>query len=80
MTDNFRLRKLAFHTIQVLQETKRAFRSKDLADLSKYLEEELRETTETLKNPGLLTHSPLTNRSRWHWPLKAQKTCAAPRA
>ncbi len=79
MTDNFRLRKLVFHTIQVLQETKSAFRSKDLADLSKYLEEELRETTETLKNPGLF-HSPLTNRSRWHWPLKAQKTGAAPRA
>jgi hypothetical protein len=58
MTDNFRLRKLVFHTIQVLQETKSAFRSKDLADLSKYLEEELRETTETLKNPGLLTHRP----------------------
>ncbi len=58
MTDNFSLRESAFHRIQVLQKTKSAFRSKDLAGLRKHLEKMLRETTETLKNPGLLTHRP----------------------
>lgn len=51
MTDYFRLRESVFHTIQVLQKTKSAFRSKDLAGLRKYLEEVLQETTDTLKNP-----------------------------
>lgn len=51
MTDYFRLRESVFHTIQVLQKTKSAFRSKDLAGLRKYLETVLGETTETLKNP-----------------------------
>jgi hypothetical protein len=59
MTDNFPLRESVFHTIQVLQKTKSAFRSKDLAGLRKYLEKMLRETTETLKNPGPLTDNPL---------------------
>lgn len=52
MTDYFRLRESVFHTIQILQKTKSAFRSKDLAGLRKYLETVLQETTETLKNPG----------------------------
>jgi FixJ family two-component response regulator len=51
MTDYFRLRESVFHTIQVLQKTKSAFRSKDLAGLRKYLEAVLHETTETHKNP-----------------------------
>ena len=51
MTDYFRLRESVFHTIQVLQKTKSAFRSKDLAGLRKYLETVLGETTDTLKNP-----------------------------
>jgi hypothetical protein len=59
MTDNFALRESVFHRIQVLQKTKSAFRSKDLAGLRKYLEKMLRETTETLKNPGPLTDNPL---------------------
>jgi hypothetical protein len=59
MTDNFPLHESVFHTIQVLQKTKSAFRSKDLAGLRKYLEKMLRETTETLKNPGPLTDNPL---------------------
>ena len=50
MTDYFRLRESVFHTIQVLQKTKSAFRSKDLAGLRKYLEGVLGETTETLKD------------------------------
>ena len=58
MTDNFRLHESVFHTTQVLQKTKSAFRSKDLAGLRKYLEEVLGETTETLKNPGSLTDRP----------------------
>ena len=48
--DYFRLRESVFHTIQVLQKTKSAFRSKDLAGLRKYLEEILRDTSETLKS------------------------------
>lgn len=51
MTDYFRLRESIFHTIQVLQKTKSAFRSKDLAGLRKYLEDVLGKTQETLKNP-----------------------------
>ncbi len=47
----FRLRESIFHTIQVLQKTKSAFRSKDLAGLRKYLETVLYETTETKKVP-----------------------------
>jgi DNA-binding response OmpR family regulator len=58
MTDYFRLRESVFHTIQVLQKTKSAFRSKDLAGLRKYLETVLGETTETLKNPGTSTDKP----------------------
>jgi len=59
MTDYFRLRESVFHTIQILQKTKSAFRSKDLAGLRKYLETVLQETTETLKNPGGTTDTPL---------------------
>ncbi len=59
MDDYFRLRESIFHTIQILQKTKSAFRSKDLASLRKYLEEVLEETTETLKNPRKSTDSPL---------------------
>ncbi len=55
MNDYFRLRESVFHTIQVLQKTKSAFRSKDLAGLRKYLEDVLGKTTETLKNPGTST-------------------------
>lgn len=51
MTDYFRLRESVYHTIHILQKTKSAFRSKDLAGLRKHLEQVLRETTETLKNP-----------------------------
>ena len=58
MTDYFRLRESVFHTIQVLQKTKSAFRSKDLAGLRKYLEDVLRETTESLKNPSVSTDNP----------------------
>ena len=58
MTDYFRLRESVFHTIQVLQKTKSAFRSKDLAGLRKYLEEVLGDTTDTLKNPGISTDKP----------------------
>ena len=58
LTDYFRLRESIFHTIQVLQKTKSAFRSKDLAGLRKYLETVLHETTETLKNPGALPDTP----------------------
>jgi FixJ family two-component response regulator len=58
VTDYFRLRESVFHTIQVLQKTKSAFRSKDLAGLRKYLETVLGETTETLKNPRLSTNTP----------------------
>jgi hypothetical protein len=45
MTDNFPLHESVFHRIQVLQKTKSAFRSKDLAGLRKYLEVVLQETT-----------------------------------
>ena len=58
MTDYFRLRESIFHTIQVLQKTKNAFRSKDLAGLRKYLEEVLRETTETLKSSRSSSEDP----------------------
>jgi len=58
MTDYFRLRESVFHTIQILQKTKNAFRSKDLAGLRKYLETVLSETTETLKNPRESTDNP----------------------
>ncbi|MDH5426951.1 MAG: response regulator [Nitrospirota bacterium] len=58
MTDYFRLRESVFHTIQVLQKTKSAFRSKDLAGLRKYLETVLCETTDTLKNPRDSTDTP----------------------
>ncbi len=59
MTDYFRLRESVFHTIQVLQKTKSAFRSKDLAGLRKYLEEVLGDTTETLKSHEAPTDNPL---------------------
>ncbi len=58
MTDYFRLRESVFHTIQVLQKTKSAFRSKDLAGLRKHLESVLDNTTETLKNPQDSTDKP----------------------
>ncbi len=58
MTDYFRLRESVFHTIQVLQKTKSAFRSKDLAGLRKYLEEVLGDTTETLKSQEAPTDTP----------------------
>ncbi len=58
MTDYFRLRESVFHTIQVLQKTKSAFRSKDLAGLRKYLEEVLGDTTETLKSHDTSTDKP----------------------
>ena len=58
MTDYFRLRESVFHTIQVLQKTKSAFRSKDLAGLRKYLEEVLGDTTETLKSHDASTDKP----------------------
>jgi len=59
MTDKFRLRESVFHTIEVLQKTKSAFRSKDLAGLCKYLKVVLQETTETLKNTRASTDNPL---------------------
>lgn len=43
-TDYFRLRESVYDTIQVLQKTKNAFRSKDLASLRKRLEEVLQTT------------------------------------
>ncbi len=58
MTDYFRLRESVFHTIQVLQKTKSAFRSKDLAGLRKYLEDVLGDTTETLKSHEAPTDNP----------------------
>jgi len=58
ITDYFRLRESVFHTIQILQKTKSAFRSKDLAGLRKYLESVLHETIETLKNPRSSTDNP----------------------
>lgn len=58
MNDYFRLRESVFHTIQVLQKTKSAFRSKDLASLRKYLEQVLAETTETLKKTGTSSDKP----------------------
>ncbi|MDH4359502.1 MAG: response regulator [Nitrospirota bacterium] len=48
--DYFHLREAVFETIQVLQKTKTAFRSKDLADLRKKLESVLAHTKESLKN------------------------------
>ena len=59
MTDNFPLRESVLQTIQVLQKTKSAFQSKDLAGLRKYLKEVLQEATETLKNTGTSTDNPL---------------------
>ncbi len=61
MKDYFQLRESIFHTIQVLQKTKSAFRSKDLAGLRKYLEEVLRRTTELLKKPQPPTDTSLNN-------------------
>ncbi len=58
MNDYFRLRESLFHTIQVLQKTKSAFRSKDLAGLRKYLEAVLQNTTETFKNSGSSADTP----------------------
>ncbi len=58
MTDYYRLRESVFHTIQVLQKTKSAFRSKDLAGLRKYLEEVLGNTTEPLKSHETPTDKP----------------------
>ena len=49
-TDYFHLREAVFETIQVLQKTKTAFRSKDLADLRKKLESVLADTKESLKH------------------------------
>ena len=49
-TDYFRLRESVYDTIQILQKTKSAFRSKDLAQLRKRLEDVLRETAESLKS------------------------------
>ena len=51
-SDYFRLRESIYDTIQVLQKTKSAFRSKDLAELRKRLESVLRETAESLKSPA----------------------------
>ena len=48
--DYFRLRESVYDTIQVLQKTKSAFRSKDLASLRKRLEDVLQETAESLKS------------------------------
>ena len=48
-TDYFHLREAVFETIQVLQKTKTAFRSKDLADLRKKLECVLAHTKESLQ-------------------------------
>ncbi|MDR4495476.1 MAG: response regulator [Nitrospirales bacterium] len=49
-SDYFRLRESVYDTIQILQKTKSAFRSKDLAFLRKRLENVLRETAEPLKS------------------------------
>ncbi len=54
-TDYFHLREAVFETIQILQKTKSAFRSKDLADLRKKLESVLAHTKDSLKNPSLPT-------------------------
>jgi hypothetical protein len=50
MTEKIGLCQLVFHTVQILQRAKSAFRFKDLAGLRKNLEVVLQETTETLKN------------------------------
>src|SRR5690606_35966646 len=50
-TDYFHLREAVFETIQVLQKTKSAFRSKDLVALRQKLESVLAHTKESLKNP-----------------------------
>jgi hypothetical protein len=50
--DYFHLREAVFETIQVLQKTKSAFRSKDLAALRQKLERVLAHTKESLKNPS----------------------------
>lgn len=49
-TDYFHLREAVFETIQILQKTKSAFRSKDLAALRKKLESVLAHTKESLKH------------------------------
>jgi FixJ family two-component response regulator len=51
LTDYFHLREAVFETIQVLQKTKSAFRSKDLAALRKKLEGVLAKTKESLPPP-----------------------------
>lgn len=56
-SDYFRLRESLYDTIQVLQKTKSAFRSKDLASLRKRLEDVLQATSETLKSPPPPTDS-----------------------
>ncbi len=58
MGDYFRLRESIFHTIQILQKTKSAFRSKDLAGLRKHLEHVLHTTADTLKNLGPSAEKP----------------------
>lgn len=49
-TDYFHLREAVFETIQILQKTKSAFRSKDLAALRKKLESVLAHTKESFKD------------------------------
>jgi FixJ family two-component response regulator len=49
-TDYFHLREAVFETIQVLQKTKSAFRSKDLAALRQKLESVLAHTKDSFKN------------------------------
>jgi FixJ family two-component response regulator len=51
-TDYFYLREAIFETIQILQKTKSAFRSKDLAALRQKLESVLAHTKDSLKNPS----------------------------
>jgi hypothetical protein len=51
-TDYFQLREAIFETIQILQKTKSAFRSKDLAALRQKLVSVLAHTTDSLKNPS----------------------------
>jgi FixJ family two-component response regulator len=51
-TDYFHLREAVFETIQILQKTKSAFRSKDLAALRQKLESVLAHTKESIKNPS----------------------------
>lgn len=56
--DYFRLRESVYDTIQVLQKTKSAFRSKDLAALRRRLEDVLQKTAEPLKSATPPTDEP----------------------